>query len=292
MWNRDAASWIGTFESAVFDQAWVLPYVRVFRGQYVLSLHNVEHRLLASLPTPDTLLRRLELRWEINATRRLERVAAVDPRALVVTVSPQDRDALGAGIIVPNGADLPLAPGRRDVAGPPLFVGSLDYGPNLRAVEWWVREVWPHLPAGMPPLTVVGRGGARALGSLAESPAVNAVGEVPDVGPFLERAGSVVVPLQHGGGSRLKVLEALAWERPVVSTRKGVEGLALESGRHVLVADSPEAFAAALLRVMTDAEKGDQLTRAGRQVAEALSWGTVAARFADQAIGHLGSSPP
>ena len=255
-------------------------------GPYVLSLHNVEAERLADTPPAGDAVRRWFQRRDLRLVSAAERRLAGDPRATVVCVSGRDRDLLGvAAHVVENGTDVPGEVSDVPETGDVVFVGAMGYPPNRDAVEWWAREVWPLLPPGAPPLSVVGRGAENALAHLAGHPGVRVVGEVADVGPVLERAALVAVPLRHGGGTRLKVLEAFAAGRPVVSTAKGVEGLA--TGDACVVADGAAAFAAAVTGLLGDLPRRRLLAAAGRDVARRHDW----ARLGDRFAGIVLSSP-
>ena len=225
-------------------------------GPYVLSVHNVE---ADRYPEP-----RL-----VAAERRL----ADDPRATVVVVSDRDRDLLRPDAhVVPNGTDLPATTTDVPAAGDLVFVGAMNYRPNLDAVRWWSAEVWHE---GLPPLHVVG----RAAHVVPDLPGVRVVGEVESVAPVLDRAALVVVPLREGGGTRIKVLEAFAANRPVLSTAKGVEGL--DAPDACVVADDPRAFGDAVTALLADLPRRRALAAAGRTVAERHAWGPLAERFAE-----------
>ncbi|MHB2021715.1 MAG: glycosyltransferase [Mycobacteriales bacterium] len=148
-------------------------------------------------------------------------------------------------------------------------------------MAWFAKAVWPLLQPGSPPLRVVGRGGGAALGRLARHPALRVVGEVADVAPYLGEAGGVLVPLQRGSGSRLKVLEALAFGRPVVSTTLGASGLPIRSGVDALLADTPRSFATAIAALDTDRTLAARLATSGRRLAERFAWPQVRARFSE-----------
>ncbi|HEU0131822.1 MAG TPA: glycosyltransferase, partial [Mycobacteriales bacterium] len=256
---------------------WVHLYPLVPRtGPFVLSLHNVEAQRLAELPGAGRDARRLAA-----AERRLVR----DPRATVVCVSERDRDLLGVdAVVVPNGTDLPERASDVPERGTLLFVGAMDYAPNRLAVDWWADEVWPLLPEGTPPLSVAGRN----ADSLGRRDGVAVLGEVADVAPVLADAALVVVPLRHGGGTRLKVLEAFAANRPVLSTPKGVEGLDVTDGVDCAVADDPAAFAAAVTALLPDLGRRRALAAAARAVAEAHAWGPLGERFARAVLDSPG----
>ncbi len=261
----------------VFDHIWVAN-TPATGGQLVLATQNAEAQLLLTRPLPATGIPRLEARWNRWATARLERraLAAAD---LVVTVTSRDAEVMGVpSLVVPNGADLPDVVEPRSEGGDVLFVGSMDYPPNEQAVRWWVQEIWPVLD-GIPPLTVVGRNTDRVLADLRVHPGLRLAGEVPDVGAHLRSASLVVVPLLEGGGTRLKVLEALAWGRPVVSTTKGVEGLPVEDRAHALIADGREAFAEAVAVLYHDRDLALGLAERGRALVEEFRWELLSKPF-------------
>jgi len=150
--------------------------------------------------------------------------------------------------VVPNGVDTDYFTPTAEPPQPGLvvFTGSMDYAPNDDAVRYFLKDIWPLVRRQFPTarFLAVGRRPSPALRALAERAArVEVTGWVPDIRPYLARAGVIVAPLRMGGGSRLKILEAMAMGRPVVSTTVGAEGLDLEPSRHLLVADNPAAFA-------------------------------------------------
>lgn len=142
-----------------------------------------------------------------------------------------------------------------------LFVGSMDWMPNQDGVGWFAREVWPAVRAERPAATfhVVGRNPPAAVRTLETVPGVTVVGGVLDVRPHLAEAAVVVVPLLVGGGTRLKIYEAMAMRRAVVSTRIGAEGLAVEPGRHYLLADDPAVFARQVVTLLDSRALRDRL---------------------------------
>ncbi|MBX0328931.1 glycosyltransferase family 4 protein [Oscillochloris sp. ZM17-4] len=209
------------------------------------------------------------------------KLAAYEARALhafdrVLVVSEEDRAALArlsprADLrVVPNGVDTErFAPGAAPLGGPAdlLFTATLDYRPNIDAVRWFAGEVMPLILAARPDarFVVVGRAAGPAVKSLHNNASIVVVGEVEDVRPYVAGAAAYVVPMRIGGGSRLKLLEALALAAPVVSTPMGAEGVAgLRDGEHLLLGDSPAAFASAALRLLGDPALGKRLGAAGR----------------------------
>jgi polysaccharide biosynthesis protein PslH len=196
-------------------------------------------------------------------------------------------------LVAPNGTDPvdPLAPPVRSPSEPlrVLFVGSGDYWPNADGIAWVVEEVLPRVRPRMPvQFDVVGSPPLRPVAG----DGVTYHGRVAELRPWYEAAHVVVAPLFLGSGTRLKVVEALAHGRPLVSTTVGAEGLGLQPGEHYLRADDPEAFAAALADVAARVAAGDEALRsmlaAGRRAVEPLLWPRIAARLAEEYLELLG----
>lgn len=261
----------------VCDHLYTAPYGEGL--PHVLQLQNAEAARLAELPWPRRSRELANRAWDRLVLSRWESTVINRPGASVVTVSQQDADRLAVkATIVPNGAVL-RPPRLAPPGGSLLFVGTLDYEPNRQALLWWAREVWPYLPAGTPPLTVVGRWGAASRAPLDRLPGLLLLGEVADLAPALQAAALVVVPLLHGSGTRLKVLEAMAWSIPVLGTSKAVEGLGLMPGVDVAVADSGSEFGALLTALLADPDRRDALGAAGRRAVESFEWNAMAAKL-------------
>jgi glycosyltransferase involved in cell wall biosynthesis len=187
---------------------------------------------------------------------------------------------------VPTGVDTTFFTPSRSPRDPREigFVGSLEWMPNEDAVEFFTSAVLPRIRQTLPDVrfTVVGRHPTARLQALAQAePALHLVGGVPDVRPYMDRVGAFVVPIRIGGGTRLKIYEALAMEAPVVATTVGAEGLPVEPDQHLLMADDPAAFADAVLRLLTRPAEAEALARRGAAyVRERFGWSSVAAEFA------------
>lgn len=265
----------------------------------VLDEHNIEHDLLAGTARMErSLPRRLYQRLEQRKVKR-EEVAAWSRASGCVITSADDQGRLLAEArstrtcVVPNGVDLDRFAPASAAVDPTglLFVGSINYRPNTDAVLYFAQHILPLIrrSAGNATLTVVGQGAPRAVRRL-DGDAVRVAGKVGDVRPYLASAAVVVVPLRIGGGTRLKVLEALAMGKAVVSTSLGCEGIDVEDGRHVLIADDPAHFATCVLRVLGDRELARRLGMAGRELVQGrYGWATVAERleaFHAQLVEH------
>ncbi len=204
-------------------------------------------------------------------------VVSEGERSLFYKVAPA---YTGRVAVVPNG----VTPGPEVDAGPPvadrlLFTGAVTYHANLDAVRYFADSILPLIKAQRPMVTlrVTGRTDGVELGDLAQK--VEFTGYLDAVAPLLRASWAVVVPLRQGGGTRLKILEALAAGTPVVSTSKGAEGLVLEAGRDLLIADDPADFAAATLRLLGSAELRATLAANGRSAVESYNWATIGPAF-------------
>jgi glycosyltransferase involved in cell wall biosynthesis len=255
----------------------------------ILDAHNVEHEILARMAAGGGPLRRLYSARNGAKLRRDEAELLRRVDAVAVT-SERDRQILGRLApdtrltVAPNGVDTGyFAPVEEDAqAAEVLFFGAMDYSPNSDAVLRFQRAVWPRLRARRPDLrfAVVGREPPRALRELHGPEGIEIVGPVDDLRPWIAGAAVVVAPLRAGSGTRLKVLEALAMARPVVSTSVGVEGLEVEDGHHLLIADDPQGFAGAVERVLADRELAERLGAEGRRlVEERYDWRVIAGVF-------------
>jgi glycosyltransferase involved in cell wall biosynthesis len=164
-----------------------------------------------------------------------------------------------------------------------LFTGTLAHPPNAEGITWFAERAWPLVRARAPGarLLIVGRDAGRRVRALGELEGVEFVGAVADMEPSFARATAVVAPLLSGGGTRLKILEAFARGRAVVSTQVGCEGLDVAHERELLVADGAEPFAAAVSRLLDDAPLRERLAANGRALVErTYDWRIVGDRLA------------
>jgi glycosyltransferase involved in cell wall biosynthesis len=209
----------------------------------------------------------------------------------VLTVSDVDRltfHQLYAGefqaptTVVPTGVDTTYFQPAPCVSPRPLhlvFVGSMDWLPNEDAMTSFCRDVLPLIRAQMPEVTlsIVGRDPTSAVQRLADGARVVVTGRVEDVRPALHEAAVSIVPLRIGGGTRLKIFESMAAGTPVVSTTIGAEGLPGEPGRHLLIANEPAAFAAAVVSLLGDRTRRAAMATAARAfVVRHFDWSAVA----------------
>lgn len=254
------------------------------RVKLVVDQHNIEHELLYRTFENEQGRLRKWYSWQESRLLKpieMERCARAD--AVLVT-SEREQGELRRMLqrdevfVVPNGVDIerftPSA-STRVIADRVVFTGAMNYYPNVDAVLHFAHECWPLILAHIPAATwyIVGRDPLPEVCRLAALPGVTVTGSVPDVRPYLCEAAVAIAPLRIGGGTRLKILEALAMSKPVVTTSLGCEGLAVESGRQLIIADEPDAFAQALLMLMNSPQKCALFGEAGRQLVELeYSW--------------------
>jgi glycosyltransferase involved in cell wall biosynthesis len=176
-------------------------------------------------------------------------------------------------VVVPIAVDtdeLPVVP-RSPQADHITHVGTMYWPPNIDGMLWFIREIYPVVRAQRPSVTfdLIGSRPPHELVALQHEVAgLNVTGYVADLQPYLEQCGVFIVPLRAGGGMRVKILEALSRGLPVVTTRLGCEGIGVRDGEHVLIADSPQAFAEAVLAVLGDPALASRLGASGRRLIE------------------------
>jgi glycosyltransferase involved in cell wall biosynthesis len=225
----------------------------------------------------------------------------------VVAVSREDREMIRSEYDVDNvydvqtGVDTSYFQPRGSVQrrrNHLVFTGSMDWLPNEDGIRFFTEQIMPRIKKEIPDvtLTVVGRNPYPSLVELSQhDPSVTVTGRVDDVRPFMEEANVYVVPLRIGGGTRLKIYEAMAMEQPIVSTTVGAEGLPVVDGSEIFLADTPERFAEAVVRLLREpALAADMGKRAAAKVRDQFGWDTVAESFAticQQAI-HMRTLPP
>ncbi|MBI2759429.1 MAG: glycosyltransferase [Chloroflexi bacterium] len=245
----------------------------------VFSTYDRISRLEPGLPRKlrTWLYSRMMRRWEPYYVERFARCIAVSEadRRLLLSSNP------GLEIdVVPNGIDtkqyrpLPLSGG-----GPALlFVGNMEYRPNIDAMLYFCRDVFPRIRAVNPGVTlwITGLNPSQEIQDLAND-GIYVTGSVDDVRSFYEQCTVCVVPLRAGGGTRLKILEAMALGRPVVSTSIGCEGLGVVDGEHLFIADTPEQFAEKTLRLLDDHDLRQHIIGQARSlVVKHYDWDVIA----------------
>jgi glycosyltransferase involved in cell wall biosynthesis len=280
------------FDSVVCDFLVPAPNLDSLKG-CVLFQHNVEtmiwRRLMEHAADP---LRSAYFRLQAARMFRLEKKACLEATH-VIAVSDSDartmRDMFGVREIssVPTGVDIDYfrRPEGTPVASDLVFLGSMDWMPNVDGVQYFVREVLPLIRRKRPDctLTVVGRVPPPEILALAQSDnRIRVTGTVPDVRPYLWGSRVSIVPLRSGGGTRLKIYESMAGGVPVVSTTVGAEGLDVTHPCNIRLADTAESFAAECMQLLDDATVRSSMTdTALRLVTSRFSWDRIARDFED-----------
>jgi len=260
----------------------------------ILFTHNVEaeiwrrHAENAAQPLSRLLYRqqwRRMLRFEGRTLARFDRLLAVSEADEQTFRRLYGDETLSPIDVVATGVDTSFfTPTPETFVRPKhlAFVGSMDWMPNEDAVLFFCREVLPRIREVEPDVTlsIVGRAPTPAVKRLAQEHGVEVTGTVDDVRTYLGPACATIVPLRVGGGTRLKIFEAMAAGKAVISTTIGAEGLPTESGRHLLIADGAEAFADAVVRVVREPELRHRLEREARTlVTQHYDWSVAAGQL-------------
>jgi glycosyltransferase involved in cell wall biosynthesis len=288
--SRQLAS--GQFDVAVCDfLAPSLNFPAKLPIPCLLFQHNVESALWRRMATTESHpLRKLAYtleaarmtRYERRTLARFHHIVAVsehdrqqmltmDP-SCEITVNPTGVDTQQFQVAPPSSADPPRI----------VFTGSMDWEPNIDAMEYFCVQIWPRILAEFPHaiLQIVGRTPLARVQRLA-SKSVVVTGTVSSVQDYLRDATVVVVPLRIGGGTRLKIYEAMAVGKALVSTSIGAEGLTFENGRDLLLADDANSFADAILLLLRDAQVRRRFEEAAVKLAAQFDWSVVAQQFAE-----------
>jgi sugar transferase (PEP-CTERM/EpsH1 system associated) len=264
----------------------------------ILNLHNIESLLVKRYAHEqanplkrayaEITWRKLE-QYERKIFCKFDRILTCSSKEEEMVLQWSDRTQIST---IPNGVDVQRC--KLDRNSPVdqnriVFVGRMDYHANIDAVDWFARETLPLIRAQRPniQLQIVGGYPTKAVKMLGLIPGVQVTGFVDDVRVYLSAAACVVVPLRVGAGTRLKILEALAMGKAIVSTSIGAEGLDVTSGKELIIADDPEQFAEQVLCVLSDDILRTDLGIAGRELVEhRYSWEVIGAKL-EQAYEHL-----
>ncbi len=282
----------GRFDVAVCDflsASWNFPSPLLM--PCVLFQHNVESSLWQRLAAVESNpIKKLSFAIESAKMTRYER-ATLGKFHHIIAVSEHDRQQMlqmnpSCEItVVPTGVDTQkfnIAPPSSAEPARVVFTGSMDWEPNVDAVEYFCSQIWPRVLVEFPAaiFQIVGRNPFAKVQRLA-SPSVQVTGTVPSVAEYLEKASVVVVPLRIGGGTRLKIFEAMAMGKAMVSTSIGAEGLGVENGRDLLLADDAASFADAVMLLLRDAAVRRKFEQAAVRLAAQYDWSQVVKQFAD-----------
>lgn len=257
----------------------------------VLFQHNVESVLWRRMAETETMpVRKLSYRieaakmvcYEASALARFHHVIAVSDRdrdemlkldsRCLITVVPTGVDTEKYKVSPPVGADPPIV----------VFTGSMDWEPNIDAVEYFCREIWPSILTAFPNarFQIVGRNPHPRVQRL-KNASVEVTGMVPSVTDYLRSATVVVVPLRIGGGTRLKIFEAMAMGKALVSTSIGAEGLDVKHGRDLMLSDNPASFSASVQQLLREPDLRHSYEKAAATLAARYDWSEITSAFAN-----------
>jgi glycosyltransferase involved in cell wall biosynthesis len=265
------------YDIGLIEHFWCAPYHHAIAGvceRTVLDLHNIESMLHARCAAVERNPAALAHRVFAQRSLRLEREWL--PRFSEV-LATSDADAAAAREIAPAACvrvypnAIPFRPRPPRIEDDAIvFSGNMEYHPNISAVRFFRRDVWPRLREQWPSLVwrLVGKNPSAVHRYTVGDPRIHVIGEVDDAVAELARAKIAVVPVLAGSGTRLKILEAWAAAAPVVSTSMGAEGLPVRDGEHLLIADGPAPFAAAVSRLLACTDSRLALGLAGRLLME------------------------
>jgi len=271
--------------------AWT-PYAAYFndvpRMKTLITSHNIEADIWNRYyQTEESFHKKWYAGIQAAKMERFEKTAFGRADA-VTAVSEADAEAVkrsgsrAAVKVIDNGVDLAYFTNEHPPqikANRLVFTGSMDWRPNQDAAEFFVNDIFPRLRRTRPELEAVfvGRQPPEHILRLGEIPGITITGTVDDIRPYIREAAVYIVPLRVGGGSRLKILEALALEKAIVSTSVGAESLAVTHQKDILLADTPEEFAAAVESLLDNGQLAAQLGAAGREmVVRRYGWDRLA----------------
>jgi glycosyltransferase involved in cell wall biosynthesis len=280
------------FDVVHADQLWMAQYALVAkaaspRARVILDQHNAVHliprRLAGGVANP---LKKVFLgheaqalaRYETEVCRRFDHVVWVtaQDRQAVVALSEGALDGQTGSTVIPICTDTNVAKVVRPATDRPriTFLGGLHWPPNAEGVRWFAKYVFPQIRAEISDavLTVIGKNPPAGL----DGDGIEVTGYVVDLAPHLAETGAFIVPLHAGGGMRVKILDAWSWGLPVVSTTIGAEGIEVHPGEDILIADSAQTFAEAVIRVLREPLLAQRLAQNGRQTAtKEYNWRVV-----------------
>ncbi len=275
----DQAIASNNYDLVLFESSLVAGYHLPPNIPIIIDQHNLEYEILLRTSEHEKAwLRKSYNRIEGRRLKPIEIERCRRASAILVT-SERERLALKHLLpesvvrTVPNGVDcsvFQIQDTYQEIENSIVFTGAMDYYPNVDAVNFFARHCWPLIKARIPSATwqIVGKNPLPDVLQLARLPGVTVTGTVPETQSYLASASIAIAPLRIGSGTRLKILEAFAMGKAVVSTSIGCEGLAVEAGRHLLIANQPGEFAEAVIKLLEQSEKRRELGDAGQKLVE------------------------
>lgn len=276
------------YDAVLFESVLLAGYQLPAVTRRIIDQHNIEHELLWRTSEQEHSWIRKWYNWQEGRLVRHAEIARCREADILLVTSERERIALQNLLpdtaskqiieVIPNGVDVEtFTPSSQELIQPGrlVFTGAMDYFPNIQAALFFAEHCWPLIRARLPGATweIVGKNPPPEVRRLADQQGISVTGTVRDVRPYLARAAVAIAPLLVGSGTRLKILEAFAMRKAVVSTNIGCEGLDVEHRKHLLIEDQPEAFAQAVVTLLNDIVLRTSLGTAGRALVEdRYSW--------------------
>lgn len=262
----------------------------------ILDAHNVEYDNFRRMSTLDWSLTRKKFYEREYRKTFQEEVAVFKKQDAIFSTSSRDRDIIqqhsenAQHFVIPNGVDTQYFQPRNIQPEPysMVFTGAMGYVPNNDGIMFFLDKIFPKIKNKIPEakVYVVGNNPPKML-LKKQSRDVIITGFVDDVRPWIDRASVYIVPLNMGSGTRLKVVEAMSMEKPIVSTSIGCEGIEVVNGEHLLVRDEPEAFAEAVVELMHNRALSNRLVENGRDLVKSKYDWNVIGEHIDDALNYL-----
>jgi glycosyltransferase involved in cell wall biosynthesis len=265
------------FDAAYFGTISLHPYKKLTKNiPSILDHHNIEsHMLWRRGEKEKSFLKRLYFQWESKKLREIEQSATLEHQ-LNTTCSDLDKERLreiqpSANITtIPNGVDTKyFTPSPAASRSGLIFVGGLSWYPNLDAMKYFLREIWPVVSSARPhtTMTIVGRHSAREAAELSlHDPNVTLTGFVDDVREYINKAAVYVCPIRDGGGTKLKILDAMSMAIPIVCDPIAAEGISVNDNIDIQTANQPNTFAEKIIKLLDDSDERDRLGRNARNL--------------------------
>jgi len=258
----------------------LLPIIKKYflKAKFVLDAHNVDHLLLETNPSNIKYYKKIK-KLESNLYKYVNSFWACSKNDLNILESLNHNKIHGK--VVPNGVAVkakPYVEDKSNTYNTILFCGTLDAKPNKEGVLWFYKNIWPSIIKQKPDvkLWIVGKGNRTPFLDLESDTSVDFIGEVEDVGPYYKKSFIAIVPLLSGSGTRLKILEAMSFGNPIVTTSKGIEGIEFENGNHAFVADTIDDFSSNIIQILDAPNRGNQLREnAYKLVKKKYDWSII-----------------
>lgn len=295
----EAAAALSAFwHDAIFiDELVMAPYARYLPSYVprVVMIHKPDFDYQRDMARQTSGRLRLYHLLEAAKLRRVARTVLAQVEAAVLCSPEDDQRLQGLGgrarrVVIPNGVDVDYClPAQAAAPAPPtmLYVGTMNYPPNIDALLYFHRTIYARIVADVPDvrLLIVGKDPTPAVRALARPPAITVTGTVDDVRPYYDRSHVSIVPLRIGGGTRLKILESFAMGVPVVSTRVGIEGIQARDGEEAMIADDPAEFAQRTVQLLRDDSLRLRMAAQARRLAETrYAWSLLTPPLIDEML--------